>query len=75
MQMTELGLYRLVYHHKGAPRVWTVVRPSDFRKLEDLVAETLYLPNTENPADDSLSSYKIRCQQFVGHKELSKING
>ena len=72
MQMTEIGAYKLVYHHSGAPRVWTVVKPSEFQKLEDLVAQTLHLPDPDNPVEDVLSNYEPRCNQFVGHKELSK---
>lgn len=71
MQMTEIGAYRLVYIHKGAPRVWTVVEPSGFQRLEDLVARTLHLSGSDNVAEDRLVNFEPRCHQFVGHKRLS----
>lgn len=40
MQMTEIGAYKVAYVHDGGPRVWTVVRPYDFQKIEALVPGT-----------------------------------
>ncbi len=74
MQMTEIGAYRLVYLHKGAPRVWTVVEPRAFQRLEDLVARIVHLPGSDNVADDRLLSFAPRCHQFVGHKRQIRIN-
>jgi len=74
IQMTEIGAYRLVYLHKGAPRVWTVVEPRAFQRLEDLVARILHLPGSDNVAEDRLLSFAPRCQQFVGHKRQIRIN-
>ena len=73
--MTELGAYKLVYHHRGGPRIWTIVKPIDFRLLEDLVAETLCGPAADSITGDNLSAYRTQCSQFVGHKRLSKIHG
>lgn len=74
IQMTEIGAYKLVYHHSGAPRVWTVVEPSEFRRLEDLVAQILALPDCSRSANDGLLKYEPRCHQSVGHKRLSRSN-
>lgn len=74
MQMTEIGAYKLVYLHKGAPRVWTVVEPRAFRRLEDLVARTLRLSGSDNGAEDRLLNFEPRCHQFVGHRRQSRIN-
>ena len=35
--MANLGAYSLNYLHDGAPKIWTVVRPMDHQKLEELL--------------------------------------
>ena len=75
MQMTELGAYKLVYHQRGGPRVWTIVKPADFQKVEALVAETLDLGERNGSGENGLSSFETPCFQFVGHKRLSKTYG
>lgn len=69
MQKSEISTYRLIYHHHGGPRVWTVVRPADFQKLEQLVAGIMELPDSPNPVAEGLASFEIRCHQFVRHNK------
>ncbi len=75
MQKSEIGAYRLVYHHHGGPRVWTVVRPANFQKLEQLVAGIMGLPDSPNPAVEGLESFEIKCHQFVKHNKPIRCDG
>ncbi|KAL8822094.1 MAG: hypothetical protein Q9191_007164 [Dirinaria sp. TL-2023a] len=40
MQIAEVGAYKVAYVLDGAPRVWTVVRPYEFQKVEALIPST-----------------------------------
>lgn len=73
MRIVDLGAYLLNYLHDGAPQVWTIVRPTEHKKLE----ETLH--GFQQPLKTGAKGTGIAiprpflppaCDNFLKHKPL-----
>ena len=64
MQLGKYAAYTLNYHHSGEPRNYTVIKPKDHEKLEDLIGNATHEHlSTRPPKTPS-------CSQFVRHQAM-----
>ena len=64
MQLGKYAAYTLNYHHSGEPRNYTVIKPKDHEKLEDLIGNATHEHlSTRTPKTPS-------CSQFVRHQAM-----
>lgn len=67
MQIGRYAGYSMEILHRGAPKCWTVVKPSHHNRLEDRVRKLLY---SSKMRDDPLAPGVPLCSQFVRHRPV-----
>lgn len=66
LQMNRYAAYSLNYHHSGAPRMVTVIRPEHHTKLE----EAMYQEQDAGNLFVSQPSEPPTCTQFLAHRQI-----
>lgn len=66
MQMNRYAAYSFNYHHSGAPRMVTVIRPEHHAKLE----EAMYHEQDTGNLFVSRPSEPPTCTQFLAHQQM-----
>ncbi|MCJ1382604.1 hypothetical protein MMC17_005717 [Xylographa soralifera] len=69
MRMNEGAAYLMSYLHKGAAKVWTVVKPAEHAKLEEIM-HIMTSPNLVETQQGNRPHFPPQCDQFLGHKNL-----
>ncbi len=73
MRIADFGAYLLNYLHDGAPQIWTVVKPTQHKRLEETLHGFLQLPKTgEEMTGIAIPRPKLTppCDNFLRHKQL-----
>ncbi|KAL9122950.1 MAG: hypothetical protein Q9187_000491 [Circinaria calcarea] len=69
MHTKELAAYSVNYLHKGAPKVWTVIKPRDHKQLEEAI-HYLTVDKLSLTPDCKLPLLPPQCDQFLRHEAL-----
>ncbi len=73
MRIADLGAYLLNYLHDGAPQTWTVVRPTEHKKLEETLHGFLH-PSKSGEMGTSIAiprpKFPPKCDNFLRHNPL-----
>ncbi|MCJ1434819.1 hypothetical protein MMC27_004189 [Xylographa pallens] len=69
MRMNKSAGYSISYLHKGAAKVWTVVKPFEHAKLEEIM-HIMTSPNLVETEKGPRPHFPPQCDQFLGHKNL-----
>ena len=73
MRIADLGAYLLNYIHDGAPQIWTVVRPTEHKKLEETLHGFLH-PSKSVGEGTGIAiprpKFPPKCDNFLRHNPL-----
>ena len=72
LQIERYGGYSLKYHHGGAARIWTVIAPSSFKRLQDFTHSHLGSFGNETSlfVGNEPKASSPKCSQFVRHHQV-----
>ncbi|MCJ1397911.1 lysine (K)-specific demethylase [Xylographa trunciseda] len=69
MRMNKGARYSISYLHKGAAKVWTVVKPFEHVKFEE-VMHMITSPKLFKTPQGNRPQFPPQCDSFLGHKKL-----
>ena len=69
MHLKEAAAYSLNYLHMGAPRIWTIVKPTDHDKLQELM-HYVTADSAATASNGKRTRYPPQCDQSLGHESL-----
>ncbi|MCJ1389783.1 hypothetical protein MMC18_002640 [Xylographa bjoerkii] len=69
MRINKEAAYSISYLHKGAAKIWTVVKPFEHAKFEEMM-HMMTSSSLVKTQQGNRPRFPPQCDQFLGHKEL-----